>query len=100
MTEQSCLSTQTKPLMGACSPQGGVSNKLDGYEILAFLCFGGDALGFQDDLGNDLEYNGGTVRGTGPVKEVLVVDALTPGDAVQLCGRGLAGTLMRVEERK
>jgi alpha-glucosidase (family GH31 glycosyl hydrolase) len=87
-------------IMGACSPQGGVSNKLDGYEILAFLCFGGDALGFQDDLGNDLEYNGGTVRGTGPVKEVLVVDALTPGDAVQLCGRGLAGTLMRVEERK
>lgn len=86
-------------IMGTRAPEGGVSNKLDRYEILAFVSFGGKTLSFQDDLGTKLVYTDGTVQGSGPVKEVLLVDALAPGDAVCFFGRGLAGRLAKVEEK-
>lgn len=87
-----------KGIMGTRSREGGVSNKLDEYCQLAFLRFGGDTFHFTDDLGNELWLATGRVRGRGPVDAVLVIDALSSGDAMHLFGRGLAGDLVAVEE--
>lgn len=83
-------------IVGTIHPEGSVGNRLDAYEVLAFLQVGENQATFEDDIGTKLILKDQQVSGWG-IKQVLLVDMLQPGNDITIFGHGKKATRVEVK---